>query len=147
MPPIKNKLLFAISMVLVVVVLGFVVNRVTFLVRADRAIGAVTALYASNGRCGGKRKHNCTEFSADVKYSVQDSDYQLHVSAGSVRGWNHPVSQADYRMGSTVPVLYNRHNPSQSYRDTFFDVWGAPLMAFVAQISMFFGSFSERRRV
>ena len=147
MPPVKNKLLFAVSMVLVVVVLGFVVERVTFLMRAEHAVGEVTELSSSNGRCGGKHKYNCTTFRANVRYSVNGEDRDLDVSAGSSRGHNRPLSDANYVRGSKVPVLYNPRNRNQAYRDTFFDVWGAPLMAFVAQISMFFGSFSERRRV
>ena len=147
MPPVKNKLLFVVSMALVLVVLGFVADRVVFLVRAEHATGEVTELSSYNTTCGRKRsRHACTQFRAHVRYTVNDEERSLDVSAGSSRGNNRPLSEANYARGSKVPVLYTPRNPNQAYRDTFFDVWGAPLMAFFPQIATLVGAFSEKRR-
>jgi hypothetical protein len=77
--------MFACSLVLALVVLGFVADRTLFLLRAMRTTGNVVDLNATNGRCRcGKRCHyDCTKFQALVSFQTRDAPATLWVSAGS----------------------------------------------------------------
>ena len=145
MPPIKNMWLFLVSMALVFVVLGFVVERLLFLAGADRTTGEVTNVTSHNSRRGARGGPR-TFFHADVSYVVRDQTYSVYVPAGKRRGRDQPLSYAQYEIGSSVPMVYLRRNPTKAYRDAFWDIWGTPLMWFFGQIATLFGSFSERRR-
>lgn len=56
------------------------------------------------------------------------------------------ISQAKHLVGQQVPVAYDPDRPGRAYRDSFWDIWGAPLMTFFVQLFAFFGGFSEKRR-
>jgi hypothetical protein len=146
MPPVRNLWLFVVSMVLVVVVLGYGLERLVFLAGAERTTGEVTQLSSVNGRCGGKRKRPCTKYYADVAYVVRETTYTVNVPAGNVRGHDRPLNHAQYEVGNPVAVVYSRRRPGRAYRDAFYDIWGGPLMFLFAQIGTLLGSFTERRR-
>ena len=147
MSAIKSPVMFWFSMVLVVVVLGFVADRALFLLHAVHTTGDVVDLSAANGSCscGRRCSYSCTKFKAQVSFQASDTPAALWVSAGSAHGYDCPVAQARYGIGATVPVIYNRHNPAEAYRDTFMDVWGTPLMALFFQIVTLISSFTDRR--
>jgi hypothetical protein len=143
---IKSPVLFWFSMVLVLVVLGFVADRALFLWHAVETTGNVVDLSASNGSCScGRHCHySCTKFRAQVGFQAQDTAAALWVSAGTAHGYDCPLSQARYLIGAPVPVIYNPRRPSEAYRNTFMDVWGTPLMALFFQIVTLISSFTKR---
>jgi hypothetical protein len=143
---IKKPFWFWSSVALAVVVVYFVLDRTVFLVRAERTTGVVTEVHGVNTRCGRKRKHNCTRFTARVRFTAQIQEYTFSVSAGSARGHRQPLSRADYDVGESVPVVYNPGRPEQAYRDAFWDVWGTPVLAFFFQIAALLGSFQEKKK-
>jgi hypothetical protein len=147
MSAVKSPVLFACSLVLAVVFLGFVADRVLFLIGAVHTTANVVNLSAENARCScGKRCHyDCTKFQAQVSFETAQAPAAVWVSAGSAHGYDCPVAQARYGIGDPVPVLYNPRRPSEAYRNTVGDIWGAPLVALLFQVVTLIGSFSERR--
>ena len=145
---IKSPILFVVSLMIAVVALGFVLDRVIVLARAQHTTGTVSALHARNGSCScGRHCHYaCTRFSADVRFPESDVDAPLVVTAGTARGDDEPLELARYRPGDPVPVVYDPRNTARAYRDSIGDVWGAPLMAFFFHIITLIGSFTQHRR-
>jgi hypothetical protein len=148
MSAIKSPVMFWFSMLLALVVLGFVADRTLFLMRAVDTSGSVVDLSASNGSCSCGRhcRYACTKFQAQVSFQAAERPALLWVSAGSAHGYDCPVAQARYATGDQVPVIYNPHNPSEAYRNTFADVWGTPLTALFFQIVTLISSFTKRGR-
>ena len=146
MSAVKSPVMFWFSMVLVLVVLGFVADRTLFLMRAVDATGNVVDLSAANGSCSCGRhcSYACTKFLAQVSFQAAGTPAALWVSAGTAHGHDCPVAQARYGIGDQVPVIYNPHNPTEAYRNTFMDVWGTPLMALFFQIVTLISSFGKR---
>jgi hypothetical protein len=147
MSAIKSPVMFWFSMLLALVVLGFVADRSLFMLKAIHTRGNVVDLSATNGSCScGRRCHyDCTRFQAQVSFQASAAPAALWVSAGSAHGYDCPVTQARYVIGDTVPVIYNPHNPTEAYRDTFMDVWGTPLATLFFQIVTLISSFTKRR--
>ena len=144
---IRNGFFFVISVVLLLPLGYFVVDRVQFVSSAQRVHGVVDHVTARNERCGRKRsRHNCTKFRALLTYEVQSRQYQIEVSAGSSRGHNQPTSYADYRIGQLERVAFDPSQPSRAYRDKLWDIWGAPIATFLFQVAAFVAGISERRK-
>ncbi|MEZ0260368.1 MAG: DUF3592 domain-containing protein [Alphaproteobacteria bacterium] len=146
---IKQPLFFIISIALLLVIGWFVVDRIVFLQNAKRITGKVVSISAHNDRCGSRRtRYSCTRFDAKVQYTPPETgkNYIMNLGAGSVRGHNQPVSRSGYQIGSGVQVAYDARKPETSYEDTFFGIWGTPLMVFFFQITTFFSSLTEPRR-
>lgn len=145
---IKQPWLLVVSGILLVVALGFAIDRALFLVTAERTSGSVERITSSNGRCGSKKnKYDCTRFQAIVGFTTKDGRAgEITVSAGSSRGYDQPSSAADLSVRQAVPVVYSPRNPAKAYQNSLWGVWGAPLMAFIGQLATLFGSFSEGRR-
>jgi hypothetical protein len=139
--------MFVCSMVLALVVLGFVADRTLFLLRAVRTTGNVVDLNATNGRCRcGKRCHyDCTKFQALVRFQTREEPATLWVSAGTSHGHNAALASAQYGVGNPVPVVFNPRNPTEAYRNSLWDVWGLPILTFFFQIATLIGSFTQRR--
>jgi hypothetical protein len=146
MSAVKSPVMFWFSMVLALVVLGFVADRVLFLVRAEHTTGNVVDLRGSNGNCSCGRhcSYSCTKFQAQVGFQAGAEPAALWVSAGSAHGYDCPVSQARYAIQDSVPVIFNPHHPAEAYRDTLTDVWGAPMMVLFFQIVTLISSFTKR---
>lgn len=146
---IKQPVFAFIAVLLLVAVAWFVVNRINFLRTAERTVGKVSSLSASNGTCGSRRtRHSCTRFKARVDFTTRKgASAALSISAGNKRGYDQPLSYASLHTGDRVPVVYNPLDPSgEAYEDSFFGVWGTPLMIAIAQIVTFFTSLTEPRR-
>lgn len=111
-----------------------VIKTVRFIDNGIRVSGTTRNVTASNSTCksGGRRSsrhYSCTKFKAEVVYySSNGSPYSLTVGAGSVRGHNAPISSASLHIGSGVSVVYNKDNPADAKHDTFFSLWGLPLV-------------------
>ena len=142
---IKQPILFVIGILIVPVLGYFVYDRIMFVSRAVKTSGIVESLSAVSDTCGSKKsRYPCTKFYAELSFSSGGSErHQLTVSAGSVRGRGRSTSEANYRKGDSVPVVYDPKDPKTAYRDSFMDVWGAPFMTFIFQIAFFFGSLFE----
>lgn len=145
---IKQPWLAAVSAVCLLVAIGFAIERSIFLLSAERTPGTISSIDSRNDTCGAKkRRYACTKFTASVRYRVgPDVNPSITVSAGSSQGSNQPVTNASRRVGETVRVVYSPSTPTKAYEDTFFGVWGAPVIAFGAQIATMLGSLSEGRR-
>lgn len=143
---IKSPVLFWFSMALALVVLGFVADRALFLWHAVETTGNVVELSASNGSCSCGRhcSYSCTKFRAQLSFQTAATSAALWVSAGTAHGYDCPVSQARYDIGASVPVIYNPRNPGEAYRNSFADVWGAPLITLFFQIATLISSFTNR---
>jgi hypothetical protein len=146
MSAIKSPVMFWFSMLLALVVLGFVADRTLFLMRAVNTTGNVVNLSATNSSCscGRRCRYSCTKFQAQVSFQAAAAPAALWVSAGSAHGYDCPVSQARYDLGDSVPVIYNPRNPAEAYRNSFADVWGTPLTALFFQIVTLISSFTKR---
>lgn len=146
MSAVKSPVMFWFSMILALLVLGFVADRTLFLLRAVRTTGNVVDLRGSNGSCSCGRhcSYSCTKFQAQVRFQANAMPAALWVSAGSAHGYDCPVAQARYSIDDSVPVIFNPHNPSEAYRDTPGDIWGTPVMVFFFQIITLISSFSKR---
>ena len=143
---VQNELFFRAAMVLLLVVGYVVVDRSVFLIRAERTIGDVTRVWGSSGRCGSRRnRHNCTKYQAAVQFSAGTSRQSLTVSAGTARGRGRPITEARYRVGHRIPVVFNPRRPTRAYRYSFWDIWRAPVALFVFQLSLLAASFREDR--
>lgn len=144
---IQSRLLFGISLLLVLPLGYFVFDRIEFVRTAQHTSGIIEHVTGTNDRCGRKRsRHDCTMFRATLRYDVQGSQYRINVSAGNARGHDQPVSRSNYTIGAQEFVAYDPRRPSRAYRDKLWDVWGAPLVALFIQIGTFVASFAEQRR-
>lgn len=145
---IRQPWLFAVSMVCLLIAIGFTVERTIFLLGAERTQGTVVAIDGRNATCGKKKhRYSCTQFTATVHYTIPSGAVlAIDIGAGSSRGSDQPATNASRRTGDPVRVVYSPKNPSKAYQDSFFGVWGAPVIAAVFQIATLFGSMAEGRR-
>jgi hypothetical protein len=144
---VKSPLFFWIALLLFLPLAYFVFDRIHFVVTARPVSAEVSRVTSQNDRCGSRRsKYNCTKYYATLRYEVQGRWHQISVSAGRQRGHNQPLSGARYRSGDREAVKYDPRQPWRAYRNTLWDIWGAPLMTFFMQIAMFVASFSDKRR-
>lgn len=140
----KRPLLYGLGAILVIVALGFVVNRMLFLASAERTVGHVSHVQGRDTRCGSRRsRHACTRFDATVDYVVGGATLTLDIDAGRTRGHGAHVSTADVGVGDAITVV---HAPGgrPAYQDTFFAVWGTPLITFFIGLASAFGGWREK---
>ncbi len=154
-PIIKNKILFVISMILLVWVLYFIADRIQFLLIAAHTTWIVESVTASNDRCSERRNkrtyhYDCTRFHADIWFDTLPPPPIVHsnfnLSAWSVRWHNQPLSRATRHEWGVTKVTYDPTNISRVYEDTLFGVWWTPISIFFAQIMTFFWAFSEKKK-
>lgn len=137
---IKNKFLFVISMALLVAFCYFTISQLLFLSRAEHGVGVVRRVWAVNGRCGGKRKHDCTKFLATVEFQSDGSRISSDLRAGKTRGHDQPLSKAMHQVGDSVPIVFDPNRPEEISRDRFWDLWGASLLLLFFQAFTLLGS-------
>lgn len=144
---IKQPIWAIASLVALLIIGGFVVDRCIFLHTAEHTIGRVLALNSYDSRCGRRRsRYNCTKFDATVEFSTKAAArYTLEVSAGSARGYHQPLSSASLRVNEGVPVVYDPNKPTRAYEDSLWGVWGTPIMLAVFQITSLFVSMTEQK--
>lgn len=140
---VKQPVYFWVAVLATLPLAYFLIDRVHFVWSSRTVMSSVEKVTASNGRCGGKRRYNCTKFQAELKYRVGDRNYWLSVSAGSERGHNQPLHYARHQRNQRVQIAYDPRNPARAYRNTLFDIWGAPIITFFVQICSFIGSLTE----
>ena len=144
---IKNGFFFVVSVVLLLPLGYFIVDRIQFVSTSQQTSGVVEQLTGKSDRCGRKRsRHDCTKFRATLRYEVQGTQYRIDVSAGSARGHDQPISYADYRVGQTEIVAFDPSQPTRAYRNKLWDIWGVPIATFFFQIASFVAGISERRK-
>lgn len=141
---IKNKVLFVISMALLVAFLYSVISQILFLSRAEHGIGVVRQVRALNGRCGGKRRHDCTRFFATVDFQSAGSRTSSDLEAGDVRGHNQPLSKALHQVGDSVPIVFDLDRPEEIYRDKLWDLWKSSLLLLFFQAFTLLGSIVRK---
>lgn len=142
---VKQPLYFWVAVLLTLPLAYFLIDRAHFVWTSQTVMSTVEKVTASNGRCGRKRRRNCTKFSALLKYNVGGEIYRFSVSAGTARGHDQPLSRARHHANQPVQVAYDPRNPRHAYRDAVWDIWGAPILTFILQLCAFFGSLTERR--
>ncbi len=154
-PVIKNKISFVVSMILLVWVIYFVIDRIQFLSVAAHTTWVVESVTASNDRCSERRNkrtyhYDCTRFHAVIWFDTLPPPPIVHsnfnLSAGSVRWHDQPLSLASRYESEITKVTYDPKNISRVYEDTLFGVWWTPITAFFAQIITLFGAFSEKKK-
>jgi hypothetical protein len=150
-PVIRQPIWAYISGALLLVALGFVVERVLFLQKAEQVTGVVSDISSYNDRCGRSGKHRrryaCTKYNATIDFTtLRGESVRLTVSAGSTRGQDRPISNASKRVNQSVAVVYDPDNPAKAYEDTLFGVWGVPILIFIFQIAAMIGSLTKGRR-
>jgi hypothetical protein len=154
---IKNKFFFAISMLVLIILLWLIVDRIYFLASALKTTGTVYDISSTNSTCrtGGNRSrgkryrsYNCTKFDAHIKYFPVNETFEVRfsISAGSSKGHNSNASNASFSKNQIVPVVYDPKNPEKIYEDSFFGVWGTPFMVFIFNIFSFFIAFTSDSR-
>jgi hypothetical protein len=141
---VRDPICFFIGLLLFVPLLYFLLDRTIFVVTADRAMGTVETVRAENGRCGRRPRHDCTRYEAVVRYMVQSRDHRIAVGAGSEKGLDQPLASAYYAPDDLVMIAYSRRNPQRAYRDEVADIWGTPIVTFIAQLALFFSAFFGR---
>jgi len=100
-------------------------QKAVFLARAEPATGRVVALRASQ-RPYHSRRLSGTYFYATVEYQASGRSQRFEVPAGSAWHRGQPTSEADYRIGDPVPVLYDPKEPYSAERNAFWDHWKGP---------------------
>lgn len=142
---IKKPWLLVVSIILAFVILYFIVDRIEFITNAEKTIGRVQSISVRNDRCGGRRnRYECTEFSALIGFTTKAGKYgQFNIRAGSARGHNQPISRANLQTSDYVNVIYDPRDITRVYEDSFYGVWGTPIMIFFFQISTLFGAMSR----
>jgi hypothetical protein len=131
---VKNQFLFVISLALLAAFCWSVVRQLLFLSRAERDVAVVREVRAQDGRCGGKRRHDCTKFHATVEFQSAGRRQSGYLSAGEARGHGQPLSKARYQIGDPVSIVFDPSRPEEPYRDEFLDVWGSSLTLLALQI-------------
>lgn len=144
---VKNRFVFVVALLLTVPLVYFLVDRTTFVLTGRKTTATVDDIRGTNDLCGRRaNKHACTRFDAILGYAVNGSNYQIRVGAGKARGHDQPVSRSYYVEGQSETVAYDPDDPRRAYRDATWDIWGAPILAFLCQIAAFFASFTEKRK-
>lgn len=145
---IKQPFFALVSAVLLVVLIGYVYERLAFLNKAIHTTGTVVDVSSYNKTCGRRRsRHACTKYVAKVRFqNIAGKAHVLKISAGSKRGYNMPLSSADYHVNDPAKVVYDPENNDTAYEDSFWGVWSGPIMVFIFQILFFFFSLFEPKR-
>lgn len=144
---IKQKWLFALSMLALVAGALLGLRQADFLLGAEKATGKVSSISKRNDECGRRRdRYDCTRFTAKVRFASQSGQTgNISVAAGTARGHNAPVSKAQRREGDPVRVIFDPGYLARAYENTTWDVWGAPLFALIVHVAMLIGSMTEQR--
>ena len=140
-----TRLYLWVAALLTLPLLYFLIDRIDFVWSSKTVMSTVENVRGENDTCGGKRKYRCTRYYAMLQYDVDDATYRIEVGAGRERGYDQPLELANHRVGQAVQVAYDPSKPARAYRDTFWDIWGAPLITFFLQICAFFGNKKEER--
>lgn len=147
---IKQPLMAVISLILLVVAIGFTIERGLFVYRANKTLGTVTKIYSENSRCGGGRRRSsypCTKYSADFEFaSTLGMTVRFNTSVGRCRGHDQPERCSGLQVGQIEPVIYDPGKPERAYHDRGINVWFVPIMLFVFQVITMVTSFSHGRR-
>jgi hypothetical protein len=142
---VRSKPALVASLIIAAVLAYLVGDRIVFMSRAVRTVGAVTEVSASDERCGRKGRRRCTKFTATVQFAAGDDAHAIGVGAGSARGYGQPVTYAKYRVGSRVGIVFDPRNPARAYRDTLWDVWAGPMLCLLILATPLVVTFTERR--
>jgi hypothetical protein len=145
---IKRPFTFIVSVMLLIVALGFGAERTLFLLRAKKTTGTVVGVTASNDRCGSgrSRRYECTRFGATVEFTTTTGATAIYrLPAGSSTGHGQPVTLATLHEGGAVRIVYDPKHPQRAYRDTARDVWGTPVATAFGGVLAMVTSFFERR--
>lgn len=130
--------------------LGFYLQESLFQLSATTAMAEVVSVSAHNDRCGSsKNRYRCTKFGATLRYSAGTPErrlYSMNVSAGSARGHDQALRQADLHEGESVQILYDPDDPDDACRNTWGAIHTKSMMAFAACIASLFMGFAPARR-
>jgi hypothetical protein len=141
---IRQPFWLVVSGGLLVLAIGLGVERLVFLETAIETTGTVSEVTGENSRCGSRHsRRDCTEFTASITFEHHGETYTTTTGAGSERGRDQPVSEADLHVGERVPVVFSPGDPGRAYHDSFWDLWSWPLMALAGQVATMFGAFVE----
>lgn len=130
-------------------------HALRFLANAERTEGVVERIEARDDRCSrsrsgnqhGRKRYDCTRYSATVRFAHDGRDYSVEVAAGKRKGHGQPLANADVRQGQRVPMIFRSDEPQKAFRGTgaSLRLWGGPLLAFVFAAVLAFISFARTR--
>ena len=138
---VKRPGFFWISMALAAAFLFLVGDRLVFLARAERTPAKIKTVYGTNF---GKGKWG-TEFSALGEFQANGARQFATVHAGWSLGSDQPSSEARYKAGDTVAILYNPEAPDEAYGSSW-DLWKTPGLILFFQIWFLLFSITRARR-
>jgi hypothetical protein len=144
-----TSVLLALGAALILGALGLVLERAVFLATAERAQGEVIGVDAIDSRCGPRRrKRDCTQYHATVRYVGAGVAHVLSVRAGSATGHGQSTLRARYRTGDSTLIVFSRRNPARTYQDPGLSdgIWRAPFLFFLLAVLPVAGALAERRR-
>ena len=146
---VKSRFMLRVAIVLGVLALAIAADRTLFILHAAHTKGSVVDLSSENGRCNCPGKgcdYDCTRFRAQVRFGAPTSSGYLWVEAGTSRGYNSALAQAQFRLGDEIPVVFNPRDPDEAYRDLSREIWYPPLIAFFFAAVALIAAFSPPRR-
>ena len=121
-------------------------QRLSFVNTAVPASGTVVDIEARNDRCSRKPRRTCTRFTAVVEYTFANDTRRLRTGAGSSRGRDEPITEADYSVGEAFSV---RVHPAtrEALPDRTAAIWGLPfVLGLGGALFAAFGLWGTRRR-
>mgnify|MGYP002781158405 FL=1 len=139
-------LLMLVALVLLALAALIGAQRLAFVNAAVPASGIVVDIEARNDRCGRRPRRACTKFTAVVEYTVANDTRRLRTGAGSSRGRDEPVTEADYSVGEAFAV---RVHPAtrEALPDSTSGIWGLPIvLGLGGALFALFGLWGTRRR-
>ncbi len=141
---IKRRGYFVVSMLLLPVVWGLIIDRAIFHLRADRALGRVTNVTSHTSTSS--RHGTKTYFKANVEFTHNKAAFSITTPAGNAKGSDQPLDRSELKIGDSVPLIYDSRNPSKGFKDNLAEVWIMPVFAFMAQLALLVASLLEPRR-
>ena len=93
------------------------------------ASATVIDVKGQNSRCGSKYKHDCTKFSALLKFQLPNGQsVEAFLFVDTQAGLNIPITQASIKNGDQVEIKYNPNNPQEIYLDDLFMLFRMPMV-------------------
>lgn len=117
-----SKLLTSFSMLSSVLILGVIIvftgrqslRTSSFYLNSVTTVGKVTNVSSQNELCqitSRDSPYDCTVFGVEISYNTPQGTISFWKSAGTAREHNMGYEYAEYKLGDTVPIVYDSRNP------------------------------------
>ena len=147
---VRNPIFLIVAAGALIFALFALIRTMTFLARAEKTVGVVSAIDSYGGRCGGgrrRRSYPCTKYRATISYeSASGGRYTLSDSAGSCRQGNEATYRPSYQLGQRVKVRYLPSHPEEARIDSVFGIFGTEFISLFVGLFSTFASFAKSRQ-